>query len=444
MKRLLILPMILAVTIFSFYHKTSDGMDISTKDNEGEELKIEKRLNIHNNSKNEIDEPLQEKILGKVFFVEISGELNTTKETLITLDAVVKNVENLEAFNYWWYEDKELIEIGSTLEKAFDKGQHNITLVVRDGNGTEVNSMEVVNAYDYESITSLHYDAYYGGLLYKERSVFNHKGQYVLYDDGVYMKEILTYDEKGDTLLERAKEYYKNPERNRKTKFIYDDKGNRLVIQTFDSEGISTSYILYVYDDNSSLIDMKFGINADDIDNYDVPNDDEEMITYDPSSYIEEQIPEDVVRLNDEGKVVYEERYYGVYEKVSTTMTYDENSNLIHSETKSNSPYDEGTTIIDYDEKGNEINRESKYKMEDGSSCHYSTKRTFRNSNQIESQVSTLLGGECPQIDEIKRLYRYNEEGEVIGIKATIDGEELSEAHSTLEVIKEYTNELDI
>ena len=442
MKRLLILPIILAVTVFSLYHKASGGMDINIKNKGKVELKIEKGLNIHNNSKNEIDENLQEKIMGRAFLVEISGELNITKENPITLNAEVKNIDNLEAFNYWWYENKELLEIGPTLEKAFDKGQHNITLVVRDGNGTEVNSSVVVNAYNYKSITTFHYDAYYGGLLYRERRVINHKGQYVLYDDGRYSKELRTYDDKRGVLLERAIEYYDNAENNRKTKFTYDESGNRLVEQTFDNEGISSSYLVYVYDENSTLIDMKYGTSEEDIENDE--EGDDEVTTDDLSSYIEEKIPEDVIKLNDNGKVIYEAFYYGKDDKVITTMTYNEDNQLIHSERESKSPYDKGITIIDYDEKGNEINKEMKYQLEGEALCHYRTKNTFTDSNQIRSQVSTFLGGDCPYLDEIKRFYHYNEEGEVIDIKAIIDGEELSEAYSTLEVIKAYTNELDI
>lgn len=450
MKRLLIVPIVLALTVFSFYHEEIDGRDTNAEGNVREEIQIEKRFNIYNNSKNEInnsieaDETVDENLSEEEFSVEITGELNTTKENNITLNAVVKNVQNEEACNYWWYEDKELIEIGATLEKAFEQGKHNITLVVRDGNGTETNSSVVVNAYNYESITTLHYDPYYGGLLYTERTVLNHKGQYVLYDNGLYSKELLTYDENNGMLLERAVEYYDNPEENRKTEFTYNDKGNRLVLQVFNSEGISINYMLYVYDENSSLIDLKVGTSADDIENNEVEESDYDEVMYEESPYVEVKIPEDVVTLNDNGQVVYEELYYGVNDKVVTTMTYDEDNKLIHSERETNSPYDEGTTIIDYDKKGNEINKESSYKMEGEALCHYGTKSTFTESNQIESQVSTLLGGECPYVDGIKRIYSYDEEGEVIGVKATTEGEELSEAHSTLEVVKEYINELDI
>jgi len=449
MKKLLIVPMVLVLIIFSLYPEDIDGMDTSAKGNVTETIQKE-RLNIFN-SKNEINntvelvelnETTQEKVLEKIFSVEIKGELNTTKETVITLKAVVKNAQKLEACNYWWYDAKELIDMGATLEKAFDLGEHNITVVVRDANGSETNTTTVVRAYNYKSITTLHYDAYYGGLRYMERTVLNHKGQYVLYDNGIYSKELMTYDENTGMLVERLREYYNHPKENNKKEFTYDDKGNRLVSQTFNSEGISINYMLYVYDDNSSIIDIKFGTSADDIENNDVSDD--EVITYDLSPYIEVKIPEDVVTLNDNGQVIYEELYYGENDKVVTTMTYNEDNKLIHSVRKSNSPYDEGTTITDYDEKGNEIKKESKYKMTGQSLCHYSSKSTFTNSNQIKSRVSTLLGGDCPYVDEIKRLYSYDEEDNVIGVKATTEGEELSEAHTTLEVIKEYINELDI
>jgi len=450
MKKLLIVPMVLALIIFSLYPEDIDGMDTSTKGNVTKEIQLEEEiLKIYNNSKNEINNTLetnettQVKVLDKNFSVEIKGELNTTKETVITLKAVVKNAQKLEACNYWWYEAKELIDMGSTLEKAFTKGEHNITLVVRDVNGTETNSTAMVRAYNYKSIRTLHYDAYYGTLRYTERTVTNHKGQYVLYDSGIYSKELMTYDDKG-MLVERVREYYNHPEENRKIEFTYDDKGNRLVSQTFNSEGISINYMLSIYDDNSSLIDIKFGTSAEDIENNEVPEYEYEEVIYDASTYIEVKIPEDIVKLNDNGQVIYEERYYGEDDKVISTMTYNEDNKLIRLERIRNSSYDKGRSIIDYDAKGNEIKKEHKYQMDGQSLCHYSSKSTFTDSGQIKSRVSTLLGGECPYVDEVKRLYSYDEEDNVIAVKAITNGEELSDAHSTVEVIKEYINELDI
>jgi hypothetical protein len=251
----------------------------------------------------------------------------------------------------------------------------------------------------------------------------------------------MTYDNNG-MLIERVREYYNNPEENRKTEFTYDDKENRLVSQTFNSEGVSIDYMLNIYDDNSSLIDMKFGVNADDIENNEVPV--YEEVIYDSSTYIEVKIPEDIIKLNDNGQVIYQEIYYGENDKVITNMTYNAENKLIKSERTSNSSYDAGITIIEYDKNGNEINKEYKYGMDGQPLCHYRSKNTFTDSSQIKSQVSTLLGGECPYIDEVKRVYSYDEEGTVINIKSTTDGEEISEGHTTLEVIKEYVNELDI
>ena len=446
MKKLLIVPMVLALIIFSLYPEEIDVMDTSTKGQVAQEIQIaEEILKIYNNSKNEINSSVEvnETIeIEEEFSVEIKGELNTTKETVITLKSDVKNAQKLEACNYFWYEGKELIDMGKTLEKAFDKGEHNITLVVKDANGTETNTSVIVRAYNFKSITKLNYDAHYGQLLYTERRVMNHKGQYVLTDDGIYSKVLLTYDNNG-LLREREREYYSNPKENRKTEFTYDDKGNRIISQTFNSEGISIDYMLSIYDDNSSLIGMKFGTNSDDIDTNKVPEYTE--VIYDTTSYIEVKIPEDIVELNDNGKVIYEERHYGEYDKVVTKMTYNAKNKLIKSEKISNSPYDTGTSIIEYDEKGNEINQEHKYKMNGHNLCHYRMKNTFTDIvGQVKSKVSTLLGGECPYLDEVKRIYSYDEAGNIVNIKSTTDDDEISEAHTTLEVIKEYINELDI
>jgi hypothetical protein len=445
MKKLSPVPMLLTLIVFSLYHENVDGMDTSTKGNVAQEIQIEEGiLEIYNNSKNEINTTVEvnetNESTEKEFFVEIKGDLNTTKETVITLTAVVKNAQKLDACNYWWYDNKKLIDMGATLEKAFEKGEHNITLVVRDANTEETNTSVMLGSYNYKSITSLHFDPYYGDLKYTERVVYNHKGQYVLYDNGTYSKEFLTYNDDG-RMVKRAMEYYLNPTENRKTIFTYDDEGNRLVSQTFNSEGISTNYVLRVYDENSSVIDMKFGTDAEDAEKTVVIDYGE--IVYDSVIYTEIKVPEDVVELNDNGQVVYEENYYGDT-KVVSKMTYDEKNKLVKSHRINDSSYDVSTTIMEYDEKGNPINTEKKYEVKGQSSCHYSSASTFTDAGQVASSVSLLLGGNCTYIDEVKRVYKYDAEGRVSNVKSSTDDEDMTNAHTTLEVIKEYINEIEI
>lgn len=443
MKKSLILAILLSLIIFSFYHENVDGMDNGTKAKVVQEVQLKvEPIKIYN-SKNEINITSEvNKTIKEEFSVEIKGDLNTTKETLITLKAMVKNAKNLETCNYFWYEGKELIDMGSTLKKSFDKGDHNITIVVRDENDSEINSSVIVGAYNYEFTTKSHYDVYYGQLLYTERIISNHKGEYILYDDGIYSKELSVYTN-ADELSERVVEYYLYPQENKKTVFTYDDKGNNIIAQTFNKDGISVNYRLTIFDDNSTVIDMKFGTNAEDIEEDEIKVDDN--IVYTPEDYTELNVQEDVIKLNDNGDTLYAEMYYGDT-KVVSKMTYNEENKLVKSERTNNSSYDSSTTIMEYDENGNVINTEKKYAMDGHGVCHYRSKSTFTKLGKVKSKVSTLLEGECPylDIDEVKRVYSYDEDGNIINVKAMTDDENLSEAYSTLKVIKKYINELDI
>ena len=444
MKKLLLLPMLLALIVFSLYHEDVDGMDTSTKAKVTEDIQIEEGiLEIYNNGKNEINSSVEVNETKEEFSVEIKGDLNSTKETVVTLKAVVKNAQKLEACNYWWYENAKLIDMGATLEKAFEKGEHNITLVVRDANGEESNTSVIFSAYNYLSITQLNYDAYYGNLLYTERIITSHKGAYVVYDDGTHSKELMSYDE-DNHLVERIREYYRYPNENRKTVFSYDDKGNRLSVQTFNMEGISVDYRLNIYDDNSSLIDMKFGTSPDDIDEQPVYSNIEYEEIYDASAYVEVEVPKDIVRLNDSGKVVYEEHYYGDM-KVVNTMSYNEENKLIKSERNSNSSFETSSIVITFDTEGNAVNTERKYEFKGHSSCHYRTNNTYTSKGEIKTNASVLLGGECPSyIDEVKREYTYDDKGSLLKVQAISDDGDVDGSFTTLKVIKEYINTLDI
>lgn len=446
MKRLLIIPIILVLIIFSLYSENVEGMDSNRKANLIQETQIEEEiLKVYNNSKNEINTTIEvNETREKEFSVEIKGDLNTTKQTVIKLTAVVKNAYNLKACNYFWYENKEILDMGQTLQKAFEKGEHNITLVVKDANGNETNNSVTVRAYNYYSVTELNYDAYYGNLLYTAKVITNHRGQYVLNDNGRYDKSLLTYN-KDEKLVSKTVEYYQHPEENRRTEFIYNDVGKCLSSQSFNAEGESVDYMLNVYDENSTLINTRYGTSPDDINENAGLNG---KVYYESASYTsipntEVNIKEDIVELNDNGQIVYEEHYYGD-DKFVNKMMYDEENKLIKVERNTDSFYDSSRTIIEYDKQNNPINKENKYEIKGHSFCHYSSVNTFTNLGQIKSNVSTLLGGECTYIDELKRVYSYDENGRIINIKVSTDNGEIIEGYSTLVVIKEYINEIDI
>ncbi len=444
MKRLLIIPIILALIVFSFYYEDVDDMHTAKKVKVSQNtLREEEIIEIYNskvelNSSYELNESIDDK-----FSVEIIGTLNTMKKTIVTLKAKVKNAQEVEKCNYFWYKDKHLLSVGQTLEESFEQGEYTITVVVKDVDGNETNNSVILRAYNYESITKLHYDAYYGNLLYTERMIRNHNGQYVLYDNGIYSKEIMRYED--ELLRERTVEYVDTPEEYRRVVFSYDEKGNRVFSQTFNREGVSVNYVVNIYDENSSLIDIKFGTSPDDIEeddtSYEELNSEDEI--YETIVYEELESPKDIVKKNDNGQIVYEEYVYGDT-KETNRMTYNEENKLIKSVRTVSSSYDTSHTILEYDDEGNPIKTEKKYELKGHSSCHYSSANTYTDRGLLKSRVSTLLGGSCPYIDEIERRYTYDDEDNLIKVKVITENEEASEAHSTLEVLKEYLNEIDI
>lgn len=450
MKKILIVPILLTLIIFSLYHQNVDGISTTKKGytNVTHEVEIaEKVIEVFNNSKDELKSYLEQNETNeteeKRFSVKILGDLNTTKETTVRLYAEVKNAEEIEKCNYFWYEDKQLISMGAFLEETFPKGEHRITLIVRDANGAETNDSVVVGAYDYYSVKRFNYDPHYGNLLYVENQTMNHKGQYVLYDDGMYSKEYSSYDE-NNNLTEQTVEYYQNPSENRKMFYTYNDDGQRLTSQTFNADGASVYYVSMTYDDNGTLVSTKRGTSEESLSN--------DNMAYGTAIYYEDpyasgtkdtKLPEDIIRMNDNGQVVYEERhYYGGYKNINES-TYNEDGQLTKTIRRATSAYDTRLDISEYDANGNATKKEYKYKAEGRQPCYYVSHRTYVNYGQTESIVNTLLDGECPYIDEVKRTFTYDSDGTVANIKASTD-DDVSSSLKTLEVIKAYTNDLEV
>ncbi|CAA6810769.1 MAG: Unknown protein [uncultured Sulfurovum sp.] len=449
MKKILIVSILLALIIFSLYHKDVDTLSISKKGYFEEicEAKIEqKSLKIFNTSKDElISDNEQNETEEKVFSVKIMGDLNITRDTLVKLSAEVKNATALDKCNYWWYEDTKLISIGAVLEETFSKGQHKITLVIRDANGVEKSDTVVLEAFDYFSIKRSNYDAYYGSLLYVERQIMNHKGQYMLYDDGIYLKEYSSYDEAGN-LVEKTVEYYTRPNENSKTLYTYDNQGNRLTEETFNADGEMVYFVINTYDDTGILIRTQRGGDEESLveENYTDVKDSNNSYAKTEEIVLKDSRPKDIIRINDNGQVVYEERHYPGGHKSVNEMSYNSDGQLTRTVKNITSPYDLRLDISDYDKNGNIIKKEIKYQLKDELiPCHYINESTYINIGQIKSSANTILEGECPYIDEIKQTFTYNMEGDVLKVNANSDGS-FGKGLKTLEVLRTYTNELDI
>ncbi|CAA6818750.1 MAG: Unknown protein [uncultured Sulfurovum sp.] len=439
MKKILIVPIVLVLIIFSLYHEDVDGMP-TTKEGH---TKVTQEIEIIEEIIEEVQIEKEKKHDKEVFSVEIKGELNTTKETPLRLRAEVHNAHDSDKCNYWWYKNKKLVSIGNVLEETFTKGEHQVHLVVRDANGIEANSTVVVGAYDYYSVQRFNYDPHYGNLLYVEKQILNHKGQYVLYDDGLHTKEYLEYNE-ASNLIEQTLEFHHQPNKNTKTVYSYDNIGNRLTSQSFNSEGESVYYRVNTYDENRTVISSKVGKNEENlVDEYATGN---QIVYYaDPYATIEQEqnIPNDIIRTNDKGQIIYEERYYyGGYKNINE-MSYDEHDKLIKSVRKATSEYDSRLDITDYDKDGNAIKVEVRSEVMNQGLCHYISQRTYTSMGQTESEVSRLVDGECPYVDEVKRNYVYDDKGNIINIKVLSD-EDSNVGFNTLKVVKAYTNEIEM
>lgn len=442
MKKLLLLPIVLILMVFSLYHEDVGGRNNIEQDqkNRHQEIQIEEEILEIFTSQNEIKEV--EASIGsteKKFSVKIKGDRKVLKDNSVILTADVENAQRLERCNYFWYEDAKLIDMGETLQKRFAKGDHNITLKVKDVNGVEKNSTILLSAYDYYSIKRFNYDPYYGNLLYVETIITNHKGYNVVYDNGNFSKEVSKYDE-NDKLIEKIVDYYKYPDESSKTSYSYNDDGQILVRQTFNHMGESVYYALHIYDDKGTLTDIQYGTNEDDVKARNV--DETEIIYYSTADLNETQA---VQRLNENGQVVYEEQDYGDF-KVINKNIYDDNYRLVKEIRRSESTISSRETVREYDEKGNPINSEYKryYNLNDAEVyCHYATASTFTDSGMSKTEVSTVLGGNCPYVDEVKREFTYDDELNVANVKAIFDGDKEA-SFNTLVIKRTYTNEIEM
>ena len=438
--------MLLALAIFGLYHddvvgKQSEEVKYTLPHEEAPQNEVplyEGVLEVYNTNFDEMNKTTEEEE-EKVFSVEISGELNTTKETEILLKAVVKHAKNLQACNYFWYENNVTIGIGESLEMAFDKGEHIITVRALESNGDATYTTVTIRAYDYYMVIREHYNAYYGNLEYSEKEIQNHKGRYLLMDDGTFVKDSYLYDDEY-RMIENKYEYYNYPTENKTVRYEYDEQGNRTKETTLNSEGEVIYVVVSIYEDGN-LTSSISGVDEDSLssENY------KERYNYYYPVYTEEsgngvENNEDKKEYNDNGKVTYEEVNYG-HMKLIHEYSYDENDKLVKEISSMQSERRFNARTSYYDDKSHVTSFERKYGDENGVRCHYKTLYTYNSEGNTKSRVDQLLEGDCPYMSEVKKNYNYDKNGNIKSIDATLDGEQ---GYTTLKVIKSYTNELDL
>ncbi len=437
MKKILFVPIILGLLLLTLSHEDVEGNEPSrdTKVIIQQETPIKKELSqVYNSNYDEINKSNENN-----FSVTIGRDRNISRDSNESFVAQINNANNIESCNYFWKKDGEEVNFGKTVELTFSKGEHTVFVNVVCGN-QEANATITVNAWDYYMITREHFDAYYGDVQYIEREIENHLHQYLLIDDGIYMKERFFYNESHK--VERVEtSYYNHPEQDTITYFTYTPEGLKSSEKTYNAKNELSSLEKYSYNQEGILISLLSGTNEEDLTEQIV--DYSEYETNDNNTEVL-YIPEEIKsrrELNDEGLVIYEE-YSSSSTKTVDEYRYDEENRIV--EEKSSYISKDRTRIFKtiYNKDENIISRESKLSFENFVGCEYRTEYTYNENGVIKSKVDILLGGECPYINEVKRVYTYDKEGNVKSIHADLDnGEEMG--YATLKISKVYTNEIE-
>ena len=442
MKKLLIVPALLALTLFSIYHYKIEGKKVYEQPTAMVKME-EDVLMIQNEIYSAKKEDNASEV--KLFKVVTTAEVNTTRDNEMTLSAKVENASNPEACNFFWYEDEALIGMGSTLEQSFSKGEHVITLTAKDGEGHESNATVRVTAWDYEKIETLHFNANYGDLEYKEVELYDHKGRYLLIDDSKFMKFTNAYDE-DDNRIEHKVIYYAYPEDSRQWLYTFDENHNQLTTKSINLKtGKTLYYNVKTYDEEGNVTSSKSGRDEDNLYVDPIENtnsyDNNEYYDYNESRNVDER---DKVILNEAGNVTYEERNYENM-KIIEEYRYDDNNTVTqHTSTMITEEINSDITIENYDKEQNIISSEQIYKTGEEVTCHYKTTTTYNEDGMQDTEKIEVLDGICSEDDNEGSLkkYSYDKEGRVTNISSSLE-KDTDENMTTLKVIKSYTNELE-
>ncbi len=441
MKKLIIIPVLLGLTLFSVYHYRIEGKKIYEQPNIME--KMEQNILME---QGEIYTAKKEhnKTEIKIFTVELPAEINITRDNETSINTKVKNANHAEACNFFWYEDEEFIGMGSTLEKSFSKGEHIITVIAKDGEGHESNATTTITAWNYRKIETLHFDSNYGDLKYKELEIYDHKDHYLVMDDGQYEKYTNVYDE-NDNQIEHKVIYYNDPIYNEKWLYTYDDNHNQLTVKSINLHtGKVQYYNAKTYDEEGNITSSKSGTNEDnlydDYIEYGNSYENEEYYEYNASHNTDENYK---VILNEAGAVTYEERNYE-YAKFIEEYSYDDNNTMTqHISTMITDEIKYDITIYNYNDQQNVSSSEQIYKIGEEVTCHYKTTTTYNEDGMQDTEKQETIDGVCSEDadDNSFKKYSYDKNGRITNISSSLE-KESDDNMTTLKVIKTYTNEL--
>ena len=441
MKKLLIIPALLALTIFSIYHYKIEEKKVYEQPTVIEKME-QKIINEHYEiytAKKEINASRE-----KIFTVETTAEVNTTRDNEITLTAKVKNSNNAEACNFLWYEEEKFIGMGSTLERSFPKGEHILTVIAKDSEGHESNATVTLTAWDYKKIETLHFSADYGVLEYREVDIYDHKGRFIVMDDGSFAKRSYVYDEDNNQ-IERSVIYYDYPRESNKYLYTFDENHNKLTTEVINIYTNKTLYYnIKTYNEDGNVTSSKSGKNEDELH--------DDYINYDNNYYGDVYYEynsthiahkDDKTILDDNDNIIYQERNYD-YMKTIEEYSYDDNNSMTqYIYTTISEENREEININNYDENRNITSTEQIYKVNEEVTCHYKTISTYNEDGTKSTEKKETLDGICSEYgvyDSFKK-FSYDKDGRVNNVVSSLEKE--SDGHTTLKIIKSYTNDLE-
>ena len=383
----------------------------------------------------------------KSLFIETELDVNTTRDTDCILTAHIKNSDPLEASNYFWRKNGQLLGIGSSIERSFSKGLHFIELIIK--NGEEERNVTIrLKAWDYKKIQNVNIEHGSDTKEIINEEVYDYK-QRLIKRYSKYSTYSVLYNEENQKVEDRNEYRYLSETGEihiggRIKRYSYNTKGKILTMQKLSLEEESHYFEKNSYDEKGELVlqlsgeDSEHLIEQSQFYNNTVYDDSESHITY-----IEYDYPNPIVKYNKNKKIIYREYDYG-YMTEKTSYEYDENNK--HRKTIRISDYDgqKSTTTNTYDKEGNVLSREQIRTEGEEVICHYNITSTYNNSFKIATQKQKIIDGECSK-DYIKnsfKRYVYNNDG---SLKETLSFENnhSKEPLKTAKILKFYSNTLE-
>lgn len=452
MKKLLLVPMLLGLILLMFSFKNASGETANVDKNLTpiEEQPIKKGIiDIYKTNYDEINSSTEVEVVennDSNFSVSIGLDRNVTRDSNESFVVQVNNADNIESCNYLWKivneTNDERNAFGREVDLVFPKGEWSVNVRVFCGE-QEANATVKVTAWEYLERNTYHYNAYYGNLEYTEREIFDHTGKYIIVDNGTFSKAHFNYDDEG-RLTERKRVYYKYPSENRVTKYTYTSSGERASVKSFDLEGKLLYVSLFKYNEQGDLVSLKSGSDEEHLEEqiYQYEGTEEEnQLVYETTEIYTTNIDEQRI-LNDDGQVTYE-AYDDGYMKTIYEYSYYENGQTKKEKYEANSEDESTVSIRYYNDKGEMLSNERSDKLKkSGQECSYRTEYTYNKKGFRASSVDVLLGGECSYLDEVKREFTYDENGNITNVHSVLDGD-AKNGYTTMKVEKFFTNELE-